>query len=147
MKGMLALGLVLMPMVAMNAMASSDPVIGKPGEAAKAARTIAVDMSDFMLFTPSEIKVTRGETVLFVLTNRGQQTHEFVLGTARDLRDHAAMMQKNPNMVHEDPGHLTVEPGQKKELAWTFTNSGVVAFACLYPGHYESGMRGTVTVK
>ena len=43
--------------------------IGKPGVAGQVTRTIAVDMGDTMRFTPSTVKVRRGETIRFVVTN------------------------------------------------------------------------------
>jgi len=60
-------------------------------------------MNDNMRFTPSAIQVTAGEKIMFVVTNKGALKHEFVLGTAKSLKDHAAMMIKFPNMEHEEP--------------------------------------------
>ena len=34
----------------------------------------------------------------------------------------------------------------KGEVIWTFANAGSFEFGCLIPGHYESGMKGDVTV-
>ena len=31
-------------------------------------------------------------------------------------------------------------------MIWTFTNAGTFEFACLIPGHYESGMHGPISV-
>jgi uncharacterized cupredoxin-like copper-binding protein len=138
---------MVLAMAAAFPCAGQEPAIGKPGDKASASRTVHIDMSDFMLFTPDRITVKKGETILFVVENKGQLDHEFVLGTADDLEAHAAMMKKNPDMVHQDPGHLMVPPGKTKEIAWQFTSTGRVEFACLYPGHYDSGMRGTVSVK
>jgi uncharacterized cupredoxin-like copper-binding protein len=111
------------------------------------ARTVEIDMSDFMLFTPSKIQVKDGETVKFVINNRGQIVHEFVLGTAADLQAHATMMKDHPEMVHEGPGHYTVQPGQNVEFPWQFTSSGNIEFGCLIPGHFDAGMRGRIIVK
>ena len=138
---------MMMAMAAAFPCAGQEPAIGKPGVKANASRTVHVDMSDFMLFTPDKIAVKKGETILFVVENRGQLDHEFVLGTSDELASHAAMMKNNPDMKHEDAGHLMVPPGKTRELAWQFTSTGRVEFACLYPGHYDSGMKGTVTVR
>ena len=43
--------------------------LGKPGDPKKISRTIEVLMSDAMRFSPANIKVKRGETIKFVLTN------------------------------------------------------------------------------
>ncbi|NCW99267.1 MAG: plastocyanin, partial [Betaproteobacteria bacterium] len=34
----------------------------------------------------------------------------------------------------------------KGEIVWTFNRVGEFDFACLLPGHYEAGMRGTINV-
>jgi uncharacterized cupredoxin-like copper-binding protein len=57
------------------------------------------------------------------------------------------MMKDHPEMVHEGPGHYTVEPGKKAEFAWQFTSAGSVEFGCLIPGHFDAGMRGRIIVK
>jgi uncharacterized cupredoxin-like copper-binding protein len=120
--------------------------IGKPGVAAKATRTITIDMSDTMRFTPSTIQVRRGETIRFVVTNSGQLKHEFNLGTEADLKAHYAQMLKFPEMEHDEPNLVSLAPGKTGEVIWQFTQAGTVHFACLHPGHYEAGMKGTVAV-
>lgn len=120
--------------------------IGKPGAASKVTRTIAITMQDSMRYTPSEITVRRGETIRFVITNAGQLKHEFNLGTEADLKAHYALMQKFPGMEHEEPNQVNLAPGAKGEVIWQFTKAGTVSFACLHPGHYEAGMKGSVTV-
>ncbi|RZL87254.1 MAG: hypothetical protein EOP82_27140 [Variovorax sp.] len=53
--------------------------IGKPGAPARVTRTIAVDMSDGMRFTPASIEARAGETARFVITNSGRITHQSVI--------------------------------------------------------------------
>ena len=120
--------------------------IGKPGVAAKVTRTITIDMTDAMRFTPSAVKVRRGETIRFVVTNSGQLKHEFNLGTEADLKAHYAQMLKFPEMEHDEPNLVSLAPGKTGEVIWQFTKAGTVHFACLHPGHYEAGMKGTVAV-
>jgi uncharacterized cupredoxin-like copper-binding protein/Cu/Ag efflux protein CusF len=120
--------------------------IGKPGDAAAVNRTINIIMSDKMRFSPSSIKVKNGETIRFVLKNKGKLEHEMVLGSAKELKQHAEAMKKNPGMVHDDPNQVSVEPGKTKQMIWQFTEGGTVDFACLEPGHMEAGMVGKVRV-
>ena len=60
-----------------------ETAIGKPGVAAKASRTITIEMSDNMRYTPSNIQVKQGETVRFVVKNVGQVKHELSLEIGR----------------------------------------------------------------
>ncbi|MDP4608948.1 MAG: cupredoxin family protein [Burkholderiaceae bacterium] len=126
--------------------AAPASVIGQPGDVRNVTRTVAVDMADNMRFTPATIDVKANETVQFVVTNSGKVKHEMVLGTPQELAEHYKQMLKFPGMVHEDPQTASVEPGQSGSIVWTFTNAGVVDFACLQPGHFDAGMKGYVTV-
>lgn len=139
--------------LAMTAMAAGqhagghdDEAIGKPGVAAKVTRTVNVDMSDAMRFSPSNLTIKQGETIRFVVKNSGKVAHEMVLGKEKDLKEHYEVMKKNPEMEHADANMVTVQPGKTGEMVWQFTKAGKVAFACLHPGHYDAGMKGLVTV-
>ena len=120
--------------------------IGKPGVAAKATRTVKVDMTDNMRFTPASIDVKQNETVRLVVTNSGKIKHELVLGTEKELKEHYEAMKKNPEMEHADPNMVTLAPGKTGEVVWQFTKAGKIDFACLQPGHYDAGMKGAVNV-
>ena len=124
-----------------------DDSFGKPGNPAKVSRTIEVDMSDTMRFAPASITVKKGETIRFAVRNAGRLKHEMVLGTVKELRQHAELMKKFPEMEHEDPNQLSLEPGKSGELVWQFTRAGTFDFACLQPGHFDAGMRGKIAVR
>lgn len=119
---------------------------GIAGDASAARRTIMLDMSDNMRFTPERISVKRGETVRLRVANKGQVMHEIVLGTPASLDEHAQMMLKFPTMEHGEPYMAHVSPGKSGDLVWNFNREGSFDFACLIPGHYQAGMRGTITV-
>jgi uncharacterized cupredoxin-like copper-binding protein len=120
--------------------------IGKPGDRKKVSRTVDVTMNDQMRFVPDSVRVKRGETIRFVVRNIGQMKHELVIGMEKDLKEHATAMQKHPEMEHDDPNAVSVEPGRTGELIWQFTQTGNLKFACLVPGHFEAGMVGRLTV-
>ena len=120
--------------------------IGEPGKATQVTRTVKVDMSDAMRFTPASIEARQGETIRFVITNSGQLKHELVLGTEKELKDHYEVMKKHPEMEHADPNMVTLAAGKTGEIVWRFTRAGKVDFACLQPGHYDAGMKGLVRV-
>lgn len=126
---------------------ASANVIGKPGKASDVRKTITVDMTDNMRFTPSSLSVKKGDTVRLVVKNSGKLKHELVLGTPQELAEHYKQMLKFPGMEHEDPQMVSVAPGSVGEIIWKFDRSGVVDFACLQPGHFDAGMQGKVAVK
>ncbi|WP_417694519.1 cupredoxin domain-containing protein [Pseudomonas sp.] len=142
---------------------------GQPASAAKAGRSIDVVMGD-MTFDPGALDIKAGETVRFVLINKGQLLHEFNLGNAAMHAQHQQEMLKmqqsgqlaptameqgmahdsmgheQAGMRHEDPNSVLVEPGKTAELTWTFTKAMRLEFACNVPGHYQAGMKGKLTV-
>ena len=124
---------------------------GAPGDPNKPARTIVVTMKETedgkMLYEPSRIEVKRGEQVRFVLKNVGKVDHEFMLDSVANNAKHKIQMEKNPDMEHDDPNGKRLAPGASDEIVWRFTKAGTFEFACLIPGHYESGMKGTIVVK
>jgi uncharacterized cupredoxin-like copper-binding protein len=120
---------------------------GQEGDPKRVTRTVRVTMSDAMRFDPAQVTVRRGDTVRFVVDNKGAMLHEMVLGTADDLARHAEMMRKFPGMEHDDANIAHVKPGATGEMVWQFTQPGEFRFACLVPGHYEAGMVGKVVVK
>jgi len=131
--------------------AAAQPMVetafGRTGDAKKAVRTVRVDMSDAMRFTPGSIEVKRGENVRFVVRNTGKVMHEMVIGTMQALKEHAELMKKHPGMEHDEPYMAHVAPGKTAEIVWQFTRAGEFHYGCLVPGHLEAGMVGRIVVR
>jgi uncharacterized cupredoxin-like copper-binding protein len=119
---------------------------GIAGDAKAVKHTVTLSMSDTMRFTPDRIAVKQGDTVRIMLKNTGKQTHELVIGTKKELEEHAALMVKFPAMEHSEPYMAHVAPGKTGEIIWTFNKPGNFDFACLIAGHYQVGMVGQITV-
>ena len=119
---------------------------GIAGDDTAVTRTIEVHMTDKMRFTPDLIEVREGETVRLTHKNDGMILHEFVLGTKKELDEHAALMLKFPTMEHDEPYMAHVGAGKTGEIVWTFNRAGTFDFACLIPGHYQAGMVGKIRV-
>jgi uncharacterized cupredoxin-like copper-binding protein len=100
-----------------------------------------------MRYTPDKIDVKAGETIRFFVKNTGKITHEMVIGSMDELKEHAEMMRKMPGMEHAEPNMVTLKPGQRGGIVWQFDKLGAVDFACLAPGHMEAGMVGKVMVE
>jgi len=124
--------------------------VGEPGKKAQATQTIRVSMKETddgkMIFTPNTFKVRKGQTIVFSIKNAGELDHEFVLDQEDKIMEHKAVMEKFPEMEHDDPNAVRLEPGKSGEIVWKFTNDGTFKIACLVPGHYDAGMHGDVTV-
>ena len=147
---------------------AEETPFGRAGDPRKVNRTIRVGMADTMHFAVAgspgqrttdvragnaphamsgDIVVKRGETIRFVVRNDGRLMHEMVIGTMKDLKDHAELMRKFPGMEHDEPYMAHVAPGKEGEIVWQFTRAGEFHYACLVPGHMEAGMISKITVK
>ncbi len=129
-----------------SSMKREQKLWGIAGDAKAASRTIEIKMTDNMRFAPDRIEVRQGDTIRLVHMNNGNAMHEFVLGTRKELDQHAALMKRFPNMEHDEPYMAHVPPGTQREIVWTFNRPGEFDFACLLPGHYEAGMVGRIKV-
>ena len=131
---------------ARHAHGGQEQAAGRAGDPKKVSRTVQITMTDDMKFTPAKIEAKRGETIRFVIANAGRVKHEMVIGSMAELKEHAALMRKMPEMEHAEDNMVTVDPAKTGELIWQFTRAGAVDFACLQPGHFEAGMAGKVFV-
>ena len=126
-----------------------EMMVGKPGDPAKVDRTIGVTMRETddgkMLFEPVSLKFSKGETIRFKVTNIGEIEHEFVIDTVEGNIEHKEAMAMR-DMEHADPNSVRLAADESGEVIWTFSNAGTFEFACLIPGHYESGMYGPIMV-
>jgi len=140
--------------------------VGEPGKAGEVSRTVEVTVRE-NYYEPETIKVSKGETVRFVIKNAGELVHEFNIGTAAmhaehqkememmvehgvleaDKINHARMkmdMGGGKTMEHNDPNSVLLEPGKTGEVIWKFSQPAKLEFACNVPGHYEAGMVGEI---
>ena len=113
-------------------------------------RPIEVTALDDLAYDPASIEVKAGETVRFVVTNSGEEDHEFVVGDS-EMQDTAEEemegMEGMEGMDHADAmASLSIGPGESAEAVVTFDDAGELYYACHIEGHYDGGMVGTITV-
>jgi uncharacterized cupredoxin-like copper-binding protein len=129
-----------------QAISATEHAFGRQGDPARVSREIQIDMNDSMRFTPSDLAIRQGETIRFVVSNKGKVMHEMVLGSPADLKAHGEMMAKHPGMAHDEPYMAHVKPGDTQRMVWKFTRAGDFNFGCLAPGHFQAGMIGKIKV-
>jgi uncharacterized cupredoxin-like copper-binding protein len=128
----------------------SDPAhgatgTGQPGNASDVSRVVRIEARD-TAFNVKQIQVKAGETIKFVVTNKGKVRHEFAIASSKEHEEHRKMMQQMPDMQHDEPNVATIEPGETKEIIWKFGKDTDVEFSCNIPGHAEQGMKGAFRV-
>jgi uncharacterized cupredoxin-like copper-binding protein len=111
-----------------------------------AATRIEVTLTDSLKIDPTAMTVPAGVPVTFVVTNSGVTDHEFYLGDAAAQAKHEKEMAEMGGMTHDEPEGIAVEPGETKELTYTFAEAGETLAGCHVVGHYGGGMKATITV-
>jgi|TARA_R100000654_G_C2669559_1_gene125863 uncharacterized cupredoxin-like copper-binding protein len=145
-----------------NLFAASSAGVGKIGDAKDVRKVVRVSMYD-NYFKPSSIKVKKGQTVKFIIENKGEFVHEFNIGTKEqhikhqpemammtemgvlfpdyiDMEKMMKMAKTNPSMKHDHGNSVLLEPGKSGEIIWEFGDNTDLELACNVPGHYEDGM-------
>jgi uncharacterized cupredoxin-like copper-binding protein len=143
---------------------SHGATAGEQGKLSDVSKTIQIDMYD-NYYEPENIDVKKGETIRFVINNKGMLVHEFNIGTPemheghqeemlmmiqhgiiqggklnRDLME--MDMGNGQTMKHDDPNSALLAPGETAEMIWKFSDDGNIEYACNVPGHYPAGMYG-----
>ena len=123
---------------------------GEPGDPKRPFRVVEIVMTDgpgTMAYAPERLEIRRGEQIRFVLKNVGLVDHEFLIDSFANNAKHKKEMEKHSDMKHDEPNAARLKPGTTTEILWRFSKAGTFEFACLIPGHYETGMKGTFVVK
>jgi uncharacterized cupredoxin-like copper-binding protein len=121
--------------------------IGRAGQPHEVTRTVQIDMSDTMRFSPDKVEINAGDTVRFFVRNMGQRKHEFVIGTREELEEHNEMMKQHSDMAHNEANMISLNPRKRGAVIWHFDQPGTYYFGCLEPRHFERGMIGRIIVQ
>lgn len=106
---------------------------------------VQVTLSEYKI-TSSVTTFSPGTSYHFVVTNKGQTPHEFMLMPMRMYREGMSMDEMHKIALHMIDN---VVPGETRTFDYTFAASMMgqnVEFACHLPGHYEAGMHLPVMV-
>ena len=115
--------------------------------ASPGAQRIEVELTDALTMEPAQMTVPRGVPVTFVVTNSGAIDHEFYLGDEQMQAEHAQeMADMGGMMAHDEENGIAVDPGETKELTYTFATAGEWLAGCHVNGHYDAGMLATITI-
>jgi uncharacterized cupredoxin-like copper-binding protein len=99
-------------------------------------RVIVITADDSLMFMPMQVTVAKGETVTFQVKNVGKLEHEFMIGA---MADAFADKEGTPEIAG-------ITGGTSKSITFAFDGPGPYAFACHAQGHFEAGMKGTITI-
>lgn len=107
---------------------------------------LEITLTDTLRIEPATMTVPAGVPVTFVVTNTGVIDHEFYLGDEQAQTEHEQEMQSMGGMMHDEPEGIALDPGETKELTFTFASPGGTLAGCHVAGHYPGGMRAAITV-
>jgi len=134
-----------------------DMVGGMLGNEKNVSRTVVIIAKDTE-FSLKNIQVKDGETIRFIVKNKGELVHEMSIGTPEMQKQHQAEMMKMMDaghlqadkvvgkMDHNHGNSALVEPGKEAEVIWMFRKGASLEFGCNVPGHYDQGMKGNFVI-
>lgn len=129
--------------------ATTSPAAPTPAaptaSASPGSSRLEVKLTDALRIEPAEMTVPAGVAVTFVVTNSGSTDHEFYLGDEEAQAEHEKKMASG-GMTHTEPAGIALEPGETKELTYTFEAPGETLSGCHVAGHYGGGMKALITV-
>ena len=120
---------------------------------------------DEMSFTPSRVSLQAGLKAEIILTNKGRVKHEFMVYelpkkslSAEERHKWAVATSYFKGLVVKVEGggievegrdifEVEVGRGKSAEVRFMPVKKGTFEIGCLIEGHYEEGMKGTLTVK
>lgn len=114
---------------------------------------VAMEVRDTMLFAQSDITVTAGQALAIDFENTSRLPHNIVLVDGdisvatevnRDAINQADYLPQHPAVIASMP---MIMPNQTGAITWQPSQPGTYLFICTYPGHFDAGMYGTITVK
>ena len=132
--------------------------------AAPKTQKVTITLREFA-FAPNKLTLQAGVPVELTLTNKGTVEHEFLLynvpkGKVDDMDAFAlstTYFKNTGEIVAEFPGvgmaaapvlfETEVVKGKSVVLKFTPAKKGTFEYGCHVEGHYEGGMKGTLTVK
>ncbi len=134
----------------------------QPHASTAGPRTVEIQASDSMKFTPVSIEAARGEQLRVVLKDVGTMpktamAHNFVLlaqaADPKAFADRSATARDTdfiaPALKHQVIASTgLVGPGETADVTFKAPDKpGHYVFICSFPGHYAVGMRGTLNVR
>ena len=140
----------------------ADPAAQKPAAAAKGVRTVEIIGTDDMKFSMTQIAAKPGEQLRVRLVAKGTMpkvamAHNFVLlqkGASPVKFVQAAAPARATDFIPAELKDQIVAstalagPGETVEVTFKVpAAAGDYPFLCSFPGHFQAGMRGTLTVK
>ncbi|HTK11236.1 MAG TPA: hypothetical protein VL485_28950 [Ktedonobacteraceae bacterium] len=109
--------------------------------------SVQVNETDFKIDSAAT-SFLPGITYHFVVTNKGNTAHEFMIMPRSEGSMSGMSMGDMDKMALASVSDIN--PGETKTLDYTFPSSAAGShpeLACYLPGHYEAGMKQSVMVK
>ncbi|MBA2679135.1 MAG: hypothetical protein H0U76_12155 [Ktedonobacteraceae bacterium] len=147
MKRTLVFGCLLIPLIFLFAACGrADGNTSSSSTTTSGATSVQVDESDYKIVS-SITTFTSGKSYHFEVKNNGSTAHELMIMPRAEGTMSGMGMGDMDKMALAKVENIA--PGQSATLDYTFPASASGShpeLTCYYPGHYEAGMKQTVTV-
>lgn len=117
-------------------------LLGSCAPASGAVRIVTLTL-EHSRFDPARLHFAVGETVRIIVRNTDPIDHELIIGDENTQTAHEEGTERHHGAK---PGEVSVAAGMTAETTYTFDEPGTLIFGCHLPGHYDFGMKGTISV-
>ena len=132
-----------------------------PCSQGQTAKVVNIDASDQMKYDVTDIDAAEGQSITITLTNGGSMpkiamAHNLVvLKPGTDAAAFAVAGLKYPDKSYIAPaqaGNIIAStkllgPGESDTITFLPPGPGKYQYICTFPAHFQTGMRGVITVK
>ena len=151
----------LTALLAIAPSASSTARLFAAQDAGKPAREVTLTTDDKMKYSLATIEARPGERIKVVLKNMGTMpktvmAHNFVVlkkGTDPAAFLRAGLTSRETDFIAPAEKDKVLAatpmsgPGETVEITFTAPPAGSYQYLCTFPGHFNTGMKGTLVVK
>jgi azurin len=138
---------------------TAEPAPAPAAAAAPAGQPVALGTNGGeWQFDLATLEIAAGEEIVLIFHNGAKTTaHNWVLveggdDVATEVNTAGAYAGEGAGYIADDPRIIArtaglVKGGQSESVAFTAPAAGTYAYLCTFPGHFDLGMKGVLTVK
>jgi uncharacterized cupredoxin-like copper-binding protein len=122
---------------------------GGGGGGGGGASALSVTAQDTLKFEPATLSAKAGADTTVTLKNAGAQQHNWVLASTADAdkvaTEAAAKAGDATGIAGVIAAGKLLAAGSNEDIKFTAPAAGTYTYLCTVPGHYQAGMKGTLT--
>ncbi|WP_029215296.1 plastocyanin/azurin family copper-binding protein [Kallotenue papyrolyticum] len=123
-----------------------------PAAGGSQGASLTVAGTDTLKFEPATLTAPAGQDLTVTFNNPSSQPHNWVLvEPGQEAAVAQAALANGGEVTADTPGVIAatkiLQAGQNETISVPALQAGTYQYICTFPGHYQAGMVGTLTVQ